>query len=74
LLRTLDVWLKRQIYSNTFIESLVEELKTIFAKTEEQRKASKSKVSEKIEIKQGDFHHLVFQHALGMEYAPKITK
>ena len=73
LLRTLDVWLKRQIYSSSHIETLVQELKGLYAKSEEQRKAAKSKVR-KQEIKANDFQHLVFQHTLGMEFAPQVTK
>ena len=73
LLRTLDVWLKRQIYSSSHIETLVQELKGLYVKSEEQRKAAKSKVR-KQEIKVNDFQHLVFQHTLGMEFAPQVTK
>ncbi len=55
LLRTLDVWLKRQIYSSSHIETLVKDLKGLFTKSEEQRKAAKTKVVKKPEIKVSDF-------------------
>jgi hypothetical protein len=59
MLKILDIWLKKLIYDKQQIESLVEDLKKIFNKAEEERRASNAK-SKRVEINQQDFQHLIF--------------